>query len=449
MEALPDSVVEDVEVEQDDEALDLAPSQKRVLTQTRDESIELLVSRIRKGRLILQPDFQRDFVWSRSKASALIESILMRIPLPVIYVSELKDESWEVVDGQQRLTSIRSYIDGKFPDGQAFKLGQLRVRDDLRGKSFIELSQEDQNSIEDYSLRVIVILKDASPDLKFEVFERLNSGADKLNDMELRNCTYRGPYNDLLKELVRDDTFLKIRGQSAPDARMQDRQLLLRFFAMWRNTHLRYRGPMKQFMNHEMQEHQFATPDKIATMRRTFEDAIQCAWDVFGTRAFRRYSIGDERGPDGNWEAGSKLNIALWDTVLYTFTYYERRQIVPISDAIREAFLDLLATDNTFIDYIGRTTDKPDRVKYRAETWKRRIDELVNTPANEARAFSFALKQRLYDADPSCAICSQHIHTPHDAEIDHVVHYWRGGRTVCENARLTHRYCNRKRGGRE
>jgi hypothetical protein len=205
---------------------------------------------------------------------------------------------------------------------------------------------------------------------------------------------------------------------------------------------------MKQFMNHEMQEHRFASADKIAVMRRTFEEAIQCAWVVFGTKAFRRYSRGDERDPDGKWEARSKINVALWDTILYIFAYYERRQIVPIADAIREEFLDLLASDDIFIDSIGRTTDTPDRVRYRAETWKRRVDGLINAPANETRAFSSALKQRFYDDDPSCAICRQHVQSLDDAEIDHVVHYWRGGRTIPENARLTHRYCNRRRGGR-
>ncbi len=251
------SAVEEVDLPEDDEALELPQNQKRVLTQSRDESVEALVSRIRKGRLILQPEFQRDFVWSSSKAGALIESILMRIPLPVIYVSELEDGCWEVVDGQQRLTAIKSFLDGRFPDGRPFRLGPLKVRDDLRGNTFSSLTQEEQNAIEDYSLRVIMIQKEADPDLKFEVFERLNSGADKLNDMELRNCIYRGPYNDLLKDLVNNQTLLNIRGDSAPDVRMQDRQLLLRFFAMWRSTHLRYRGPMKQFMNHEMQENRF------------------------------------------------------------------------------------------------------------------------------------------------------------------------------------------------
>ena len=126
MTALDHSLVEEAVAEpeqDDDEALELPPNQRRVLTQSLDASVESLVSRIRRGRLILQPDFQRDYVWSRPKASALIESILMRIPLPVIYVSELNDGSWEMVDGQQRLTAIRAFVDGMFPRRPAFQAG--------------------------------------------------------------------------------------------------------------------------------------------------------------------------------------------------------------------------------------------------------------------------------------------------------------------------------------
>jgi len=438
---------EDV-AQDDDDALVLDAKDKRVLTQALDERVESLVHRIRRGRLILQPEFQRDFVWSHSKSSLLVESILMGIPLPVVYVAELEDGSWEVVDGQQRLTAIRSYIDGQFPDGSVFKLGKLKVRDDLRGKTFKDLPANEQGALEDYVLRLIKIQKEADEDLKFEVFERLNSGADKLNDMELRNCIYRGSYNDLLKELVENQTLLRIRGEETPDKRMKDRQLLLRFFAMWRNTHLRYRGPMKQFMNQEMQRHREATPAEIEQMRKVFQEAIQMAWDVFGAQAFRRYTPPLDAFSSGKWEAGGKLNIALWDTLLYVFSYFDRRQIIPIADAIREEFLDLMSNDATFIDYIGRTTDKPDRVRYRAEIWKARMEQLVNVPAGETRQFSRALKEALFEASPTCTICNQRIQSVDDSEVDHIVHYWRGGATIPENARLTHRLCNRQRGGR-
>jgi hypothetical protein len=438
---------DDLDQSDDDAALELATPERQILTQALDERVEGLVSRIKRGRLILQPDFQRDFVWSKSKASLLIESILMRIPMPVVYVAEIETGAWEVVDGQQRLTAIKSYLDGHFPDGEPFKLGQLRVRADLRGKAFKDLTADDQAAIEDYTLRIIKIMKEADPDLKFEVFERLNSGADKLNDMELRNCVYRGSYNDLLKELAGHDLMLKVRRADAPDTRMQDRQMILRFFSMWRNTHLRYRAPMKQFMNHEMQNHRHVDVAKIAEMRRVFLDAMQCAWDVFGDRAFRRFSV-DATQPRGSWDIAGKLNLALWDTVLYVFTYFERRQIVPVADAIYEEFLDVMTNDATFVDFIGRTTDKPDRVRFRAETWKKRIEDLVKVPAGETRNFSRQLKVSLHEANPACTICNQTIHHVDDAELDHVEHYWRGGRTIPENARLTHRYCNRVRGGR-
>lgn len=434
---------------EDDTALELGAGDRHILTQALDERVEGLVSRIRRGRLILQPDFQRDFVWAKAKSSRLIESILMRIPLPVLYVAELENGSWEVVDGQQRLTAIRSFVDGQFPDGEPFRLGALQVRSDLRGKSFKDLAAADQNAIEDYSLRVIKILKEAHPDLKFEVFERLNSGADKLNDMELRNCIYRGTYNDFLQELAGNEALLSIRGADAPDTRMRDRQLILRFFAMWRNTHLRYRGPMKQFMNHEMQTHRAAGPEEIGRMRRAFTDAIQCAWDVFGAHAFRRYDADGAQRARGSWDQAGKLNVALWDTILYVFTYYERRQILPVADAIYEEFLDLMTHDATFADYIGRTTDQPERVRYRADTWKSRLDALIDIPAGETRAYTRHFKEMLFKANPSCAICEQRIQELDDAEVDHLTHYWRGGRTLPENARLTHRFCNRRRGGGE
>lgn len=431
-----------------DEALILDITDRRVLTQALDERIESLVGRIRRGRLVLQPDFQRDFVWSHTKASLLIESILMGIPLPVIYVAELEDGAWEVVDGQQRLTAIRAYIDGHFPDGSTFRLGKLKVRDDLRGKAFKDLPVTDQAAIEDYVLRLIKIQKEAHEDLKFEVFERLNSGADKLNDMELRNCIYRGPYNDLLKELAETPALLKIRGSTQVDNRMRDRQLILRFFAMWRATHLRYYA-MKQLMNHEMQRNRYLPPAEIDRMRAVFTEAIQMAWDVFGDQAFRRYTPPQDTTSSGKWESGGKLNIALWDTILYLFTYFDRRQVIPIADSIREEFLDLLSSDATFVDYIGRSTDMPDRVRYRAQVWKARLDLLVSVPRAEVRGFSQSLKKSLYAANPSCSICEQKIQSLDDAEVDHITHYWRGGRTIPDNARLTHRFCNRRRGGRD
>ena len=108
-----------------------------------------------------------------------------------------------------------------------------------------------------------------------------------------------------------------------------------------------------------------------------------------------------------------------------------------------------MASDPTFVDYIGRSTDKPERIQYRARVWLDRLERVVNVRPNEARTFTRSLKEKMHAADPACALCKQRIPTPDDAEVDHVEHYWRGGATIPENARLTHRHCNRARGGRD
>jgi hypothetical protein len=444
------SAVERVDYDiEDDEELDLAPSgRRRVLTRSLDEPIDSVVQRIIKGRLILQPEFQRQYVWPKGKASGLIESILLGIPLPSFYMAELPSGKWEAVDGQQRLTSINAFIQGRFPDGEVARLTRLKVRRDLAGKTFSQLPEDDQEAIQNYALRIILIERGADPNLKFDVFERLNSGSQVLKDMELRNCIYRGPYNDLLRDLALNKHLLAIRGSKTPDGQMKDRQYILRFFAMCRQSHLRYKSPVKAFLNNEMEALRYGPPEELARMRAMFESAIEAAYTIFGSHAFRRYSFGDAQDVNGGWPTSGTINVALWDTLLYSFSLYEKRQLVGAADAIREEFLDLLTHDDTFLDYIGRTTDKTDRIQYRAEAWLSRLRKVIDVPAGEPRQFSHALKVRLYNADPTCSLCGQRVQDINDAEVDHIKHYWHGGATIPENARLAHRYCNRRRGGR-
>lgn len=438
----------DPEDEDEGEFQDVGASKRRVPTRSLDEPVGSTIERIVRGRLILQPEFQRQYVWPKSKASALIESILLGIPLPSFYMAELSNGKWEAVDGQQRLTAIHAFVQGRFPTGEAFKLSRLRVRTDLNGRAFNQLAEEDQETIHNYALRIILIEREADGNLKYEIFERLNSGSQILSDMELRNCIYRGPYNDLLRELALNKHLLAIRGAKTPDDNMKDRQYILRFFAMCRKSHLRYKSPMKRFLNEEMEPNRHGPAGEIVRLRLLFEDAIECAHTVFGTHAFRRYNFGDEREVDGFWPTSGTINVALWDTVLYGFSLYERRQVVAAADAIREEFLDLLTHDDEFLDYIGRSTDLIKKVQYRAEEWLRRLRLVIDVPQGEPRQFSRALKLKLFNDDSTCSICGQHIFDVNDSELDHINHYWRGGPTIPANARLTHRFCNRQRGRR-
>ncbi len=436
-----DLVIDEME---DDSPLEIAPEQRRVRTEKQDVPVETLVSWVNRGKLNLQPDFQRNFVWDTGKASRLVESLLLAIPIPVIYVSEELNRTYSVVDGQQRLTSICSYVNNAFPNGQKFRLSGLQVLTDLNRKAFGDLPVELQEEILNFTLRIIIIQKDSDPDVKFEVFERLNLGAEKLNDQEVRNCVYRGNYNELLRSLAQNEYLLRILQSKEPHTRMVDRQLILRFFAMWRNTPQNYKGPTKRFLNTEMERHRHLSDDELATMKSVFEKSIEMAYAVFQDRAFRRYYPGNTYNPNGTWES-SRLNVALWDTLLFTFSQHELDEILPIKDHIREEFLDLITNDKKFVECISSSTDRADRIQYRATVWQERLQALIGLKTGEPRTFSLAFKEALLKKNSTCHVCWKPIETVDDAVIAHISDYWRAPKPIPENARLDHRFCHRTR----
>jgi len=182
------------------ENIEVSSTKRRVYTEQGDPEIDSLYRKYKDGDLIIQPDFQRHFVWDAKKSSRLIESALLDIPLPVIYLSEEKDGKEYVIDGQQRLTAFFSFYRlDEFPDGIDFKLTGLKVFTELNRKSFKEIDRKLQNKIRYCKIRTITFRRESEADLKFEIFERLNTGAVSLNDQELRNCIYRGLYKQITK----------------------------------------------------------------------------------------------------------------------------------------------------------------------------------------------------------------------------------------------------------
>lgn len=439
---------DDIEIsEYPDEAIDVDAQDKRVKSEKQDVPVETIDTWVKRGRMDLQPDFQRLFVWNKAKCSRLIESVLLEIPIPVVYAAETIERKLEIVDGQQRLTSLCSFVDGKMPDGAAFRLSGLRVLSELNGKAFSDLDQDMQESILSYTLRLIVISRDSNPDVKFEVFERLNSGSVKLNNQELRNCIYRGKLNETIKKLSKNSFLRKIRRVDSPHSRMEDVHLVLRFLTIRDRSHINYKPPMKQFLNRFMASNQNAPDELLNAWAKLFEDAIEAAWHIWGEKSFRRFEPATDNEKSLRWS--NPINVALWDTLLYGLSYYPKPMLISKADSIREEFVQIMSEDATFRDFTSAQTDNIERFTYRADMWKERLKELLGTPwAAEPRSFSRKLKETMYASDPTCAICQQHIQDMDDAEIDHIEHYWRGGKTIPENAQLAHRFCNRSKGGR-
>ena len=422
--------------------------EKNIYFKTPQRLIKDLYTSYKDGDLDTTPYFQRGYVWDKTKASRLIESIIMGVPIPIVYTAEEQDGTQIVIDGQQRLKSIFGFIDGKFPKNEKdFTLSGLKIKTDYNGYTFKELDKSDKNVINNYNLSLITITKDSDKDIRFEIFERLNTGSMKLNDQEIRNCIYRGPYNEFLKELADDSDFQFILNSPGLKERMRDIELVLRYFTFKRNTYLNYKPSMKQFLNHEIIAFQNLSDNDKKNMQKDFKKAVQSAKTVFGNHAFRRFSKGLSNDPNGYWEE-KKVNRGLFDVVMFGFTQYEKNEIIPKADIIREELIWLMTHDDVFIDSIsGSGTDAKIKVEQKFEIWLNRLKDLLGTSTKESRSFSSSIKQSLFENDNSCKYCEQQILSIDDAEVDHIEHYWRGGKTIPSNARLLHRYCNRKRGG--
>jgi hypothetical protein len=429
---------EEVQIEPEDEAPPQNHSPKderKIFTSSSDPTIKDLFDRFKDGELSLQPDFQRQFVWDTTRSSRLVESVLLSVPLPIIYLAEEADGNESVIDGQQRLTSFFDFLDGRL------KLKGLRVREELNGLKFADLSKEAQSIIKKTPLRAITIKRESDKDLKFEIFERLNSGSVALNDQELRNCIYRGPYIRLLKELSEDPDFCTLLNLSGPDKRMRDVEMVLRFAAFYHATYLKFSPPMKSFMNSDMEEHQHLTTIAQDKLRLAFKKSCQLVFSLFGEHAFKRFYRGNAEDANGRWEQ-KKINSSLYDVLMFGFTAYEKPQIYAKLDGIREAFVDLMANNDTFIAAIELSTSSKQAVETRFDLWRTRLKEVIGAVSTEPRCFTFALKSGLYKKDATCTICKQMIASIDDSAVDHIELYWQGGKTISENARLTHRYCN-------
>jgi hypothetical protein len=431
-------------LEEEVEKIEIPSSERVIFAEKADPEVESLYGKYKRGILILQPDFQRQFIWDNKKASKLIESALLDIPLPVVYLSEEKDGKVYVIDGQQRLTAFFSFIDGKFPDGRDFRLTGLKVFDELNTKFFREISEALQDKIRFCNIRTVTFRKESKTNLKFEIFERLNTGAVSLNDQELRNCIYRGPYNNLLKELAQDRDFVYLLGLKKPEKRMKDIELVLRFAAFYHSTYLNYKPPMSSFLSKDMEKNQFISGSEVAELKTAFKNSVSIVKSLLSTHAFKRFYKGDSKNPNGYWES-QRFNASLYDISMYSFAKQDKNKVYQNLDSIREGLIFLMTNDQEFIDSIELSTSSTQAIVKRFDKWRMELESIIGIGQRESRCFSLQLKSELFKNNATCAICGQKIHDIDDAAIDHIEQYWLGGKTIPENARLTHRFCNNSR----
>ena len=428
--------------EQDDGTLELEKDSRKIVWQAKDFSIREFSSMRTDRELILQPEYQRNFVASTQIASRLIESIILDVPIPVIYLAEEQDGTYSVIDGQQRLTSFLSFVEGKFPNGDVFKLSSLRVLSELNRKTFDQLDKELQTKIRTTTLHSIIIKKESNDDIKFEIFERLNTGSTKLNEDELRNTVYRGPYIKLLAELSENSLFHSIVKKDNYKKRMFYRGMILRFISLSEKSYLNFKSSMKQFCNKELRDNVNLNPKKAIEYKERFERCLDLVKSVFGENAYRRYLPGDNKSTPGRW-ASTQINMALFDLQMVGFANYSKNQVLNNADAIREGLLDLMITDTKFQELIGFKTSDADNMRKRFKIYMEMLESIIGDPTTPERIFSYKIKQELFNENPFCAISKQKILAIEDSEVDHITPYSKGGKTEKANAQLVLRYFNR------
>lgn len=348
-------------------APDDIPPEREVVTTPLDPPVKSLLDDIRSKALIVNPDFQRRDVWDRTRKSRLIESLLLNIPIPVLFLAEDKDGTRVVVDGQQRLRAVEQFEAGQFA------LTGLQVLPTLNKKRWVDLSPRQGRIILNRALRCIVISAASDPNLRFEVFERLNTSGVSLNDQELRNSIYRGTFNRFLNELANEPSWLALLNRKEPDNRLQHHEMILRFLSM-RESGPAYRPPLKKWLSDFMSLHRDDESGKLAPMRSAFLSACQAVSTVFvrpGVLPFRRARAKTEAGI--TWD--NTLNRPVFELQMLGLMSEDLETLRVRANEIVDAFAEL-TLDAEFADALSRATADRSRTRTRFVRWGEALDSI-------------------------------------------------------------------------
>lgn len=338
-----------------DGILSIPPEQRKLHTETYDFTVDTVVERL-EAETIFIPEFQRKYVWKDAQASRLIESLIIQCPVPVIYLNQESDERLAVIDGNQRLTSIRRYVNNEFP------LKGLTAYPELEENRFHQLDPRFQRHIRNRTLRCIVILKDTHPQVKFDVFERLNTGAVKLTPQELRHGIY---YGDLitLATRVANETKFATRLDIRDDKRMKAEELILRFWALSENFY-KYRKPLAGFINSYAEENRHLSDQQKEHLKETFRSTLEKAHDIFGDLAFKIY--------DENGVVDSKFNSALYDAEMIAIRMISVDQKARFKGrkAVSSGLVALMRANEDFRKAISIATSDENQLRVRVAAMK-------------------------------------------------------------------------------
>lgn len=342
-----------------------AKAQESLVTQQSDFSLSAIAEMVRLESIDISPHYQRRDRWHIEKQSALIESFLLNIPVPPVYLSEDEYGTYTVIDGKQRITSIHEFLSGKF------RLKELKEIPELNNFTFEELPLQLKRALSVRPfMRVITLLKQSDPKLKYEVFLRLNTGGEKLKAQEVRNVAFDGPLNNLLFELSENEFMkkkLKITSKKSASYRnMDDLELVLRFFTIhegWESFSKRISVAMDIFMaNNQHRE--------VDDLRKVFNRSIEGCQKIWGDFSF-------QKPLNNGWR--EQLITPLFDAQMVAVSLLEPSRIKEL-EAAKEAVLaatrDLYEKDPEFHKAVTQATGNALAIKNRVLKLKNMLESI-------------------------------------------------------------------------
>jgi len=339
----------DHEVKVTDESSDeVVPYKYSITSYGADYPVDALVQRLEKD-IIFIPKFQRSYVWTKSQASRFIESLLLGLPVPGIFLSrEAETGRLLVIDGQQRLKTLQSFYEGIFM-GKEFALENVQTR--FLGKTYKTLMGEDKIRLDDSIIHATIIRQDEPSDDEssiYHIFERLNTGGTQLQPQEIRACIFHGKFNELLNKLNIYKHWRRIYGPRSK--RLKDQELILRFFALYFFLH-EYKRPIKEFLNDYMGKNRSLTLQNEKELEDIFIRVIKLISLTLGKRAFRI-----ERA----------INAAVFDAVMVGISRRLNKGSIANPSDLIEAY-DLLMTNSIFINACRTGTSDETNVTTRTD----------------------------------------------------------------------------------
>lgn len=331
------------------------PSKIRV--ETKNTQMDALLKRMRNDELDLQPGFQRrSDVWTAKAKSRLIESMFIRIPLPAFYMDATDDNKWLVVDGLQRLTTVKEFV-----IEQSLTLQGMEFLHDYNGKKYADLPRNLQRRIEETDI-VVYQIQPGTPDrVKFDIFSRINTGGAPLSAQEIRHALNQGKVTNSLKTMAESEWFLKATDHGISPKRMVDRECVLRYYAFVLNEPEEYKeDSFDQFLNDVMKKCNGMHDNEISKLERDFVHVMELSYELFDRMAFRKMTTTQL----GRYPINKAL-FESWSVNLFKLSHDQQNYLIERKSQLIDMFKKVIENDPRFVDSISQATGSMYRVRYR------------------------------------------------------------------------------------